>query len=241
MEQVNKDCAPMTVDDFLKAAKCKASYKVALDWSTVVKDAKRRTPVEMNAFLLDLHATDDAFRSSVRETVSKDSKYARRHQDSVVGQCQAGQCRAKGSKPSVQLFSGQHEVSFVETDGGFSYRVEGGRKNYTPIEVVPCDSTDAPRQCRVTGDSEVHVLTENRITKSTPIAQYYRLNFSDDGREYLLENTVTATGGDEASMRQKCAAALCDVNASVCPAPFCRRDGDRCAPNPDLVHAVHLA
>ena len=240
MSQINKDSVSMTPQEFLKTAKSKSSYKVALDWSNLKTNKTRLTPHDMNTYLAEMHKTDVTFRNSVKETINKDDKYAKKFDEKVKGLCQANRCTTGLPRPTVQLFNGTNEVTFVETDEGINFTVEGGKKSFTPIEVQSCDADNAPQQCRENGSRDVHVLTEPKLTRSTPVAPYYRLNFSEEGREYLLRNMVSVTGSDPSVMRERCASTLCDVNSLECPAPHCFRDQGRCKPNAELVHKVEL-
>jgi hypothetical protein len=240
MSQINRDSISMTPQEFLKTAKSKSSYKVALNWSNHTTNKTRLTPHDMNTYLAEMHKTDVTFRNSVKETINKDDKYAKKFDEKVKGLCQANRCTAGLPRPTVQLFNGTNEVTFVETDEGIHFTVEGGKKSFTPIEVQSCDADNAPQQCRENGSRDVHVLTEPKLTRSTPVAPYYRLNFSEEGREYLLRNMVSVTGSDASVMRERCASTLCDVNSLECPAPHCFRDQGRCKPNAELVHKVEL-
>ena len=240
MSQINKDSVSMSPQEFLKTAKSKSSYKVALNWSNHKTNKTRLTPHDMNTYLAEMHKTDVTFRNSVKETINKDDKYAKKFDEKVKGLCQANRCTTGLPRPTVQLFNGTNEVTFVETDEGINFTVEGGKKSFTPIEVQSCDADNAPQQCRENGSRDVHVLTEPKLTRSTPVAPYYRLNFSEEGREYLLRNMVSVTGSDPSVMRERCASTLCDVNSLECPAPHCFRDQGRCKPNAELVHKVEL-
>ena len=189
-----------------------------------------------------MHRSDGVFRDSVKATVVSDDKYLARYEETMRGACRTGRCTENDRQrptPTVQLFDGGHDITLFDTDGGVNFTIGKGRPS--SIEIQSCEAENAPRECRE-NSSQVHVLTEPRLSRSTPVAPYYRFRFSEDGTEYLLQNTVSVRGTDLSQMKERCATTLCEVNSRDCPAPHCRRDGiGRCLPSKTHIHAVQLS
>jgi hypothetical protein len=177
----------------------------------------------------------------VNNTLKSETKYKQKVEEKTKNVCNNGHCVTGSSEPTVRLFDGRRQVEFVETDNGLSFRVDGGKKSYSAIEVEHCDVDNKPRQCREYLGDVLNLDDDLKWTLSqdTPVKDYYRLK--SDQHDYLVKNVVSVAATDDPdSMKGKCASVLCDVNSSECPAPYCVRDGNTCKPDNSQVDAVEL-
>lgn len=179
----------------------------------------------------DAYSNDVHFRDALVSTLNQDPKFS-----ASVSRMREGTCSKEGTcsvpqkeRPTSKLFTGKECSAHFERDlltGDVVFQNGGSFK----VEAKRCSTVDPDTMCYEEDPSVVlPVYSEAgkaHLPEGVPPHKGFRISFGND--VFVVENKIKVPASPTEA--EDCAVLLCERNSSSCPAPYCKKEGERCVP-----------